>query len=145
MSASEPTAVPTEAPAKPRRSTIERIVVQGGIGILLVIVAIESVAYLRHSIAHSRLMSAFQKAEEEDYRITRTVVHDIVGDRAPDMTKVLPATVGEEQYDVYFYDGLLKRRELCIHYGIQGASSQPGSEPEVIEVTTIIPDEVLAN
>lgn len=141
----EPPASPAETPEKPRRSTAERILVQGGIAVLLVILAIEATSYIRHSRAHSKLMAEIQKAEEGDHRITRDIVQQIIGDRPPDMTTTRKVAVGEERYDVYYFDGLLKRRELCIHYGVQGAASEPGSEPEVIEVTTIVPDEILAN
>lgn len=146
MSATEPAgtpAPPADTPAKPKRSTVERVIVQGGIAVLLVIVAIEGSAYLRHHRAHTKLMAEFEKAEETDHRITAAVVRSIVGDRAPDMSKNVRAPVGEERYDVYYYDGLIKRRELCIRYGVAGSGA--GSEPEVVEVTTIIPDEVLAN
>jgi hypothetical protein len=147
MNTNEPESAPAPAasqPAKPTRSKTERIIVQGGIAVLLVIVAIEGTSYLRQSYAHSRLMAEFEKAEATDHHITNAVVRQIVGDREPDISKVVPATVGEERYDVYFYDGLLKRRELCVHYGIQGFDSGPGSEPEVVEVTTHVPEEVLA-
>lgn len=146
MSATDPAGTPApaaDAPARPKRSTVERIIVQGGIALLLVIVAIEGAAYLRHHLAHARLMAEIEKAEDTDHRITADVVRQIVGDRAPDMSKDVKAPVGEERYDVYYYDGLLKRRELCIHYGVAGGGE--GSQAEVVEVTTIIPDEVLAN
>jgi hypothetical protein len=48
--------------------------------------------------------------------------------------------VGEERFDVYYFDGLLKRRELWVHYGIEGLNSAR----EVVETSIITPEEVLS-
>lgn len=133
------TSVSPAAPAaKPVRK--DRLLVRGAIGVLLVVLAVEAVAYGRMMVTHWRLSSELQKAERENYIITRERVDAIFG-RPPDEQHMVKAAVGEERYDVYYVWGLLKRRELCVHYGVQGLKA----EPEVLEVTTIIPDEVLAN
>lgn len=127
------------APAKPQRSKVERAIVWGVIGVLGIVMLLEGMSYLSFKRAHSALMSELQKAESSDYRITAAKVKEIVGDRQPDISKDVAAVVGKEHYDVYTYKGVLKNRDLCVHYGIADAS---GEEPEVIEVTSIIPDEL---
>jgi hypothetical protein len=126
-------------PAKPQRSKVERAVVWGVIGILGIVVLFEGMSYFTFRRAHSALLGELQKAETTDYRITAAKVKEIVGDRTPEISKKVKAVVGEEQYDVYIYKGLLKERPLCVHYGV---AAQGGEEPEVIEVTSIIPDEL---
>lgn len=137
----------TVSAAKPKRSTAERVIVQGGIAVLLVLVTIEGWAYLQMSMAHSKLTAELKKAEAGDHKVTRETVDQILGGRAPDDTKTRKAiATGDERYDIYYFKGLLKRRELCVHYGVQGKKGAEGvvSEPEVVEVTTMIPDEILA-
>jgi hypothetical protein len=132
----------TTAPqAKSKPVSIERTVVRGVIGILLLLVAIEGFSYLRVMNTHRRLSAELQKADEEHHIITREIVNEIFNQRQPDASKTVKAPVGEERYDIYYFSSLLKRRELYIHYGIPGLKN----EPEVIEITTIIPDELLAN
>lgn len=124
-----------------RKISVERIAVRCLIGGLLLVLAIEGASWLRVMTARMRLSSELQKAEISDYRITRARVDQLMGGRPPDESRVVKVPVGEERYDLYYFLGLLKRRELCVHYGVPGLES----EPEVIEVTTIVPDEVLAN
>lgn len=130
---------PSPAPAKPPRSPVERALVWGFIGIMGIVVLLEGMSFLGFRRAHSGMLAELQKAEATDYRVTAAKVKEIVGDRTPDISKKVKAVVGEEQYDVYIYKGLLKERPLCVHYSIADAS---GEEPEVIEVTSIIPDEL---
>ncbi len=137
---STPEILPTPI-TPPQRANLERRLVRGLICFLSVVLAIEGFAYMRVMYAHWRLSSELRKAELEDHRITKDIVKSILGNRPPDESKMLKASVGEEQYDIYYFQGLLKRRELCVHYGVQGLVA----EPEVIEITTIIPDELLAN
>ena len=139
MSAAETVAPATPAPVK--KMSLERIAVRSLIGALLVLLAIEGVSWLRVMAARMTLVTELQKAEQSDHRITRERVDQLLGGRQPLESKTVKVTVGEERYDIYYYPGLLKRRELCVHYGVPGLKS----EPEVIEVTTILPDEVLAN
>jgi len=131
---------PADAPpAKPPRSKVERAIVWGGIGLLLLVVLLEGMSYLSFQRAHGALMGELQKAETTDYRITAAKVKEIIGDREPDYSGKAKAIVGEEQYDLYVYKGLLKKRHLCVHYGV---AARGGEEPEVIEVTSVIPDEI---
>jgi len=108
---------------------------------MLAVVAIEGWAYLRMNLAHGQLMAEIRRAESDDHKITKDIVNKILGGRAPDDSVAIKVAVGEERYDLYYFSGLLKTRELCIHYGVQGKFQ---GDPEVVEVTSVIPDEVLA-
>ena len=142
MTTSDPPKKATSTPlAKPKAMTPERLIVRLLIGGLFVVMAIELFAYSRLLFVHYQLSGQLQKAEQENHRITQEVIDKIFSQRKPDETKNVKVAVGTERYDIYYFWGLLKERPLCVHYGVEGLHSQP----EVIEVTTIIPDEVLAN
>jgi hypothetical protein len=114
--------------------------VWGAIAIGLAVVALEGTFYLVYKRAHVAIQSELRKAEATDYRITEGKVREILGSRAPDITKEVEVMESaSERYDIYVFEGLLKDRTLCVHYGVAGVAE----EPEVIEVTSIIPDEVL--
>ena len=128
------------APATKPGSKIERVLVRGGIAILLGIVAIEGWAYWQMYRAHSLLLAELRKAETTDHHLTPETVKSILGSRQPSLTRSVKLATGEERYDVYHFAGLLKTRELCVHYGVPGVKANP----EVVEVTTMLPDEILA-
>ena len=134
------------APLRPKRSVIERVIVQGSIAVMLVIVAAEGWAYFRLNSVHGALMAEVKKAEATDYRITKKDVDKIFGGRTPDSSvSIKVAASGVERYDLYYFNGLLKKRELCVRYGVAGMG--PGGsgegEPEVVEVSSVVPDVVL--
>jgi hypothetical protein len=133
-------AAPEVTPVKPARSKLERLLVQGGIAILLVLLVVEGWCYFQMNRVHSRLLTELKKAESTDHKVTPEVVDTILGGRKPDLSKTVKLAAGEERYDVYYFAGLLKTRELCLHFGVPGMKANP----EVIEVMTIIPDEILA-
>ncbi|MDB5338814.1 MAG: hypothetical protein JWN70_4433 [Planctomycetaceae bacterium] len=135
-----PPAAPAVKPSSVSRFNLERVLVRGGIAVLLGILAIEGWAYFQMNRAHSRLLAELRKAETTDYQVTPEVVKSILGSRQPNLTKMVKLATGEERYDVYYFVGLLKTRELCVHYGVPGLKANP----EVVEVTTILPDEILA-
>lgn len=144
MDTPETTAATPTTPApttKPKRSTVERVIVQGGILIMLVIVSIEAWSYVRLTLAHRGLISELERAESTDHRISKEAVTKILGGKQPDDSFNVKAAVGEERYDLYYFSGLLKQRELCVHYSVQGKT---GGEPEVVEVMSVVPDEILA-
>jgi hypothetical protein len=66
---------------------------------------------------------------------------DAIVGRQPDETHLVKAPVGEERYDVYRCGGLLKRRAIYVHYGVQGLQD----EPEVVDVLLSAPDELLTS
>jgi hypothetical protein len=119
----------------------KRIIVRVVIGLLLTVMVIEGISYGRVFAIHRQLSSLLQKAETENYQINRKKIDEILNNQQPSLSKTVKVPVGDERYDVYQFWGLLKQRQLCVHYGVAGRQS----EPEVIEITSIIPDEVLAN
>jgi hypothetical protein len=140
MSAQDATRSTRSAASRPTRSKIERAIVWGVIALGVAVVAIEGAYYLSYKRAHFAIQSELKKAEATDYRITEDKVREILGSRTPDISKEVEVMeAASERYDIYVFEGLLKDRTLCVHYGVAGVAEQP----EVIEVTSIIPDEVL--
>lgn len=139
-------AAPTSRP-KPKTSPVGRIV----IGVLLLVVAVEAIAHFRVTWTKSRLTDELAKSEQSDYRANRETVNQILGDREPDLTKLVQAHVGNELYDVYYFNGLvstismgvIKPRVLCLHFGIQGEKDADNSKREFMEVLTVVPEAVL--
>ena len=136
------TSTPSNSPAgeKVQGSSLKQVVVRSFIGILLVLMAVELVAYGRLLMVHRKFMAEIQMSEEKDHRFTKEVVTKILGGRQPNESKDVKAPVGMERYDVYEFWGLLKSRPLVVHYGVAGKNS----EPEVLEVATHLPDAYLA-
>lgn len=127
------------AGSKSKTSRTGRIV----IGILMVVVAVEGIAHFRVTRAKSALSDELAKAATEDHRVNRATVQQLLGDREPDLTRLVQAHVGKELYDVYYYNGLLKQRVLCVHYGVQGEKDADDSQREMMEVLTVVPEAVL--
>lgn len=114
--------------------------VRGVIGVMLAVLVIEAIAHLRMTITNQRLWSELQKGEREGIDITRERIDAVVG-RQPDESFTVTKSVGEEKYDSYRFWGLLKRRELHVHYGVQGIRSPQ----EAIEILVDLPDGVSKN
>jgi len=137
---------PTDEPSagatpqrKSRTSRVGRII----IGVLLLVLAVEAVAAVRVYLAKSKLSAELAKAEAGEYEVTRADVKQLLGGREPDMSKAVKVAVGDELYDVYYFNGILKRRVLCVHYGIQGELDADKSQREMMEVLTVVPETVL--
>ena len=130
-----------ETASKPARSSIEKFIVWGVIAAGLVLIAAEGSAWYQFKSAHGGILAELQRSEEStDFQVTRKEVEQILGDREPDMTKEIKVLGDQpERYDVYFFKGLLKERTLCVRYGVAGKMG----EPEVIDVSSVIPDEIL--
>ena len=95
---------------------------------------------MRFQHAYGGLQAELQKAETSDYQVTRAKVDELLGSRTPDESKEVQGVgAAPEVFDVYNFKGLLKDRPICVHYGVAGKTD----EPEVIEVLSIIPDEML--
>jgi len=131
-------AAPSSSLSTVKRSRSERMVVRSLIGVLLIVLLVEAIAYGRLTTAHRRLLSELQAGERQSHLVTKERIDAVVG-RPPDATIRVKAPVGEERYDVYTYGGLLKRRQLFVHYGVQGIKD----EPEVIDVLMTAPEEGL--
>lgn len=134
-SAPDTLAIPATPPAS-KPASKDRLFVRSLIGALLIVLSIEAVAYIRSTSTHRQLLNELQKGERESRGTTRERIDAIVG-RPPDENHVVKAAVGEGRYDVYYFGGLLKRRELCVHYGVSGIKA----EPEVIDVLTVVPED----
>jgi hypothetical protein len=128
---------------KPKRSAIERVIVQGGIALSLIIIAMEGRAYLRVNSIQGKLTSVLEKAESGEQRFTREVADQIFEGKKPDESIVVPVAVGEERYDIYNFPGLLKNRSLCLHYTVHGKGQDEG-QPDVLEVLNVVPEAVVA-
>lgn len=136
---SEEASYTDEASKKPKTSLIGRIV----IGILLVVLAIEGFAFLRVTWAKSKVTRELQKAEAEKYELTRNDVKGLLGGREPDLSKQVGANIGDELYDIYYFSGILKRRVLCLHYGVEGQEDTQGADRELIGVMSVVPEAAL--
>jgi hypothetical protein len=123
-------------PPKPR-SPRERAIVWSTIGILLVVLGIEACAWFAFQSAHGKILDALRKAEEQDdYRVTKSIVSRIFQGKEPTSSETIRAAVGQGRLDVYVWKGLLRNRTLNLHYSIQGTTE----EPEVMEVSTSLPE-----
>jgi len=127
---------------KPKRSMAERIVVQGGIAVLLIVVAFEGFSHFCMTSAFGKLTSAVKASETSGAKVTKEVIDKLMGGKKPDKTLPKKASAGTERYDIYYYKGPIKKRVLCVHYGIQG---KDGSAPEVINVSALLPDEIIGD
>jgi hypothetical protein len=121
------------------RSPRARLISRSVIGLLLIVLAVEAIAYGRVTSAHRQLLSELQAGERQSHLVTKERIDAVVG-REPDATIRVKAPVGEERFDVYNFGGLLKQRKLFVHYGVQGIKD----EPEVIDVLMTAPGDVLA-
>ncbi len=124
---------------KPKSSFVGRIV----IGILLVVLAVEAAATGRAYWAKSQLSDELAKAESQGDHATRETVQRILGGREPDLSSRIKVAAGEELYEVYYFNGLLKQRVLCVHYGVLGEKDADESQRELLEVLTVVPEVVL--
>lgn len=128
------TPAPPPGPGQTRSARKERRFVRGLIGLLLVVLTIEAVAHFRMTILQQRLWTELQRGERENQGITRQHI-DAVAGRPPD--EELAASFRQERYDVYHFWGLLKQRELCVHYGVSGINA----EPEVMDILLTLPED----
>lgn len=107
------------------------------------VLAIEGFAFLRVTWAKSRIIGELERAEAENFELTRDDVKKLLRGREPDETKEVSANIGDELYEVYYYSGILKRRVLCLRYGVEGRKGTQGSDRELIEVMSVKPEVVL--
>lgn len=124
---------PSQQRNNPPRSPIERAFVWGLIGVLLVVAGIEARAYFAFQSGYRRILDELGKVEKQnDYRVTRAMVAQLLGGKEPASSETIRVAVGQERLDNYVWKGLLRNRTLYVHYGIQGTKE----EPEVMEVST---------
>jgi hypothetical protein len=130
-----------DAKAKPTRSMTERVIVQGGIVILLIILGLELRAHSVWSSAQLKLTTALKKAEDANEHMNEEDVKTVFNGRVPDDTKATKRLGAQEKFDVYNYPGIIARRVLCVHYGNNGI----GGPLEVLEVLHYLPEAMKKN
>lgn len=125
-----PASVPRPA-AKPR-NPIERLVVWGGILILLVLVGIEYASSRSQSAVADTLMAKLRTYEIEGGDLKAADVKAAVNGKTPRVLDVTDKNLlsGAKRAEVYSWFTLspLKRREIYVYYGI-------GEDPDVLSVT----------
>ena len=124
----------SDAPKK--RSPIERALVWGGIGILLVIVVIEATAQRQYTSLYTQLDAELKKSLQTSKSLPEESVRAILKGRQPDMTKSVKLPPGEERYEVYYFNGLLKRRVFCLRF----EKANESAPVEVFELTPTVPE-----
>lgn len=125
---------PAAAPATPTRSSTERAIVWGVIGIGLVVIAIEGWAHTTHGAAYSHLSGLVNQNKDVDKSVTKADVDKVMGSRTPETQKLGPMQtgIGASRVDIYSFPGLIRERKVYVYYGIQG---RQGQEADVLEVS----------
>jgi hypothetical protein len=124
-------------PAAPKkRSPLERAVVWGGIGILLVIVVIEASAQRQFTSLYTQIDSELKKSMQSGISLPEENVRAILKGRQPDATKIVKQQPGEERYEIYKFNGLLKRRVFCVRF----EKANDTAPVQVLELMPSIPD-----
>lgn len=118
--------------AKSRRSIIERVIVWGGIAVLLLILVVEFRSHSRWDSTQRKLLTEFKKVEDANQHLTEEDVNQLLNGRTPDASK----SDHLERFDVYYFPGVLKRRLLCVHYKKEGADAPT----EVLGVSSHLPE-----
>lgn len=125
---------PASAPrpaAKPR-NPIERLVVWGGILILLVLVGIEYASSRSQAAAVAKLTAKMRASETGDADVKAADVKAAVNGKTPRVLDVSDKNLksGSKRAEVYDWFTLspLKRREMYVYYGV-------GEDPDVLSVT----------
>jgi hypothetical protein len=133
MSANQDTS-PTSTPrpaAKPR-NPVERLVVWGGILILLLLVGIEFASSRSQAAAVAKLTAKMRASETGDADVKAADVKAAVNGKTPRVLDVSDKNLrsGSKRAEVYDWFTLspLKRREMYVYYGI-------GEDPDVLSVT----------
>jgi hypothetical protein len=134
------------SPTAKRRNPVERLLVRGFIGVMLVLVAVESNSWWRHKSALDTLRAkirAFETAADSP-AVKEADVKAVVGGMLPVKTEDLKGkgiSNGASRLDVYswFTISPFKKRELYVYYGHQGPADKEGAE--VLEVE---PDDQVA-
>jgi hypothetical protein len=132
---------PTAVPAVKPRNPVEKAIVRGFIGCMLVVVAIEAYFWLQCRSAMAPLLERIQAAEN-GIDLPPLVEADIkaaVGSKPPVQSVALePGTngYGATRVDVYswFTINPLKKREMYVYYGVPLPTDRDG--PEVVAVQT---------
>jgi len=139
MSTSNPAPPAAQPTAKPR-NPVEKLLVRGFIGVMLVLVAVETWFWWSHKQAATALLNmtkAVDDATPNTAAVTETDVKKIVGDKKPSRSEDVHGKAnanGASRLDVYswFTISPVNKREIYVFYGYQ----KPGDKepPEVLAV-----------
>ncbi|MEX0728305.1 MAG: hypothetical protein WEB58_21115 [Planctomycetaceae bacterium] len=138
-----PEASPSSAQPKSGkpRNPIERVVVWGGILILLVLVGIEYTARSAHTGAYDSLIEKLRTNEQAGNDVKTADVKAAVGGKAPRVEDVSGKRLlnGAKRMEVYSWFSLnpLTNREMYVYYGI-------GEDPDVVSISTEEETETIA-
>lgn len=121
MSDQEPAVAPV---AKKPRSTVERVIVQGGILLLLLMAVVQYLAYRNFAKTRSPLQAAVKESDDSDAVVTEEMVGKMVHG-SPHYVKGEP---GPSRVDTYTWNGLLKNYVLHVRYSV--------NPPEVVGIET---------
>lgn len=132
----------TNASAAKTRNPVERLIVWGVIGVLLVAVAIEFQSRTSHRNVLTALLSKIKAVDEDSTQpeVTEAVVKEVVGDRKPSRAEAVTggplAAIGAKRVEVYSWFTLnpTSKREIWVLYGGKGKDSNELAT--VIEVRT---------
>ncbi len=125
-----------QPPAPKKRSPLERAVVWGGIGILLLVVVIEASAQRQFTSLYTQIDSELKKSLQTGNSVPEENIRAILKGRQPDATKTVKQIPGEERYEVYYFKGLLKRRVFCIRF----EKATDTAPVQVLELTPTVPE-----
>ena len=131
---------PTNAPATKGRNPVERLIVWGLIGVLVVAVAIEFQSRRSHGNAISTLAEMVEAIDKDPKKpeVTEDDVKKVVGDKKPSRTEEfaigkIPAN-GARRLEIYSWFTLNpgSKREMWVYYGAKGQNAN--EKAAVIEV-----------
>lgn len=138
---------PHETPADPAmlaekpRNPIERLLVWGGILVLLALVGIEYSARRTHSTAVDGLIAKLKKNEQAGSDVTTADVRAAVGGKSPRVEDVSANGLrnGARRVEIYSWFSLnpMSQRKMYVYYGI-------GEPPAVVSVSTTEETEKIA-
>ena len=138
MSENNP-APPTAEPTAKPRNPVERLLVRGFIGVMLVVVAVETYSWWSQKSAMKTLLQKIRAVDEapNSPAVTAADVKKAVGSRAPSRIEDLKgkrSSSGASRLEVYSWYSVspFKKRELYVYYGARGVNED--GEPEVLAV-----------
>ena len=104
------------------RSPVEKVIIWGGILILVGLAFYEFKARSTYSSNYQAVMDAFQDAEENGESLTDEAVAKLVTGHSihEKNNKIGPNKLLAERMDRYEFKGLIQNREIYVYYGAHG-------------------------
>ncbi len=141
----------TAQPASKPRNPVERLLVRGFIGVMLVLVAVETWFWWSHSQAATALLKmtkAVDDATPNTAAVTETDVKAIVGDKKPSRSENVRGQAnsnGASRLDVFswFTISPINKREIYVYYGFQGPNDKGPPEVLAVQLSDTVPPTTL--